>query len=228
MGWDVVPSDCAAARAASRVTGPVRLRIALKLLSATQQEAAGLNLFSRSSVASATASLGHEVGELIRAEGRIVALPAPRSASFDFGDGGPEACLSAPMGDLITSHVSTGAPSIEVYVQSGPPLPLGLDLDSLPEGPTPAEREVGRSKILAEATGRDGTVARTLVDTPTGYRFTELSAVEIARRVLVDDHAPASGPRSPPTDPSSSSPSPTATAPTCEPPPAHPGVATHE
>ncbi|WP_151414741.1 hypothetical protein [Streptomyces griseus] len=94
------------------------------------------------------------------------------------------------MGDLITSHVSTGAPSIEVYVQSGPPLPLGLDLDSLPEGPTPAEREVGRSKILAEATGRDGTVARTLVDTPTGYRFTELSAVEIARRVLVDDHAP--------------------------------------
>ncbi|MFE2974575.1 saccharopine dehydrogenase family protein [Streptomyces sp. NPDC059258] len=189
-GWDVVPSDCVAAHAASRVTDPVRLRIALKLLSATPQEAVGLNLFSRGSVASASAGLGHDVGALVRADGEIVALAEPKSARFDFGDGGPEDCLSAPMGDLITSHVSTGAPSIEVYVQTGLPLPLGLDLNTLPEGPTAAEREVGRSKVVAEATGRDGTVARTLVDTPTGYRFTQHSAVEIARRVLAGTHTP--------------------------------------
>ncbi|MFD7771307.1 hypothetical protein [Streptomyces sp. NPDC059787] len=90
----------------------------------------------------------------------IVALPEPKSARFDFGDGGPEECVSAPMGDLITSHVSTGAPSIGVYVQTGLPLPIGLGLDALPDGPTAAEREVGRSK----AVGRDGTVARALYE----------------------------------------------------------------
>ncbi|WP_320783514.1 saccharopine dehydrogenase family protein [Streptomyces sp. CRN 30] len=189
-GWDVVPSDCVAAHAAARVTDPVRLRIALKLLSATPEEAAGLNLFSRGSVASATAGLGEDVGALVRADGEIVALPEPKSAAFDFGDGGPEECVLAPMGDLITSHVSTGAPSIEVYVETGLPLPVGLDVDALPDGPTAAEREVGRSKVVAEAVGRDGTVARALIDTPTGYRFTQLSAVEIARRVLAGAYTP--------------------------------------
>ncbi|MFC9030834.1 saccharopine dehydrogenase family protein [Streptomyces arboris] len=188
-GWDVVPSDCVAAHAAARVTDPVRLRIALKLLSATPQEAAGLNLFSRGSVVSATTGLGDDVGALVRADGDIVALPEPKSARFDFGDG-PEECVSAPMGDLITSHVSTGTPSIEVYVETGLPLPIGLDLDALPDGPTAAEREVGRSKVIAEAVGRDGTVARALIDTPTGYRFTQLSAVEIARRVLAGVYTP--------------------------------------
>jgi short subunit dehydrogenase-like uncharacterized protein len=182
-GWDVVPSDCVAAYAAARVTEPVRLRIALKLLSATPEEAAGLNLFSRGSIASATEGIG-ELGALVRADGEIVTLPQPKTASFDFGDAGPEICASASMGDLITSHVSTGAGTIEVYVQAGQPLPIDLDLAALPDGPSAAEREVGRSKIVAEATGRDGTVARALIDTPTGYRFTQLSSMEIARRVL--------------------------------------------
>ncbi|MCW2900492.1 MAG: Saccharopine dehydrogenase [Streptosporangiaceae bacterium] len=182
-GWDVVPSDCVAAHAAARVTDPIRLRIALKLLSASPEEAAGLNLFSRGSIASATEGIG-ELGALVRADGDIVTLPEPKTASFDFGDGGPEACVSAPMGDLVTSHVSTGVPTIEVYVQTGQPLPIDIDLDALPDGPTAAEREVGRSKVVAEATGRDGSVARALIDTPTGYRFTQHSSVEIARRVL--------------------------------------------
>ncbi|WP_327104240.1 saccharopine dehydrogenase family protein [Nonomuraea glycinis] len=186
-GRDVVPSDCVAAYAAARVTEPVRLRIALKLLSATPEEAAGLNLFSRGSIASAAEGIGG-LGALVRAGGEIVTLPVPKSAPFDFGDGGPEECVSAPMGDLITAYVSTGAPDIEVYVQSGQPLPIDLDLTVLPDGPTAAERQVGRSKVIAEATGRDGTVARALIDTPTGYRFTQLSAVEIARRVLAGSY----------------------------------------
>jgi hypothetical protein len=38
-------------------------------------------------------------------------------------------------------------------------------------------------------TGSDGSVARSLIDTPSGYTFTPLSAVEIARRVLEDGAA---------------------------------------
>ncbi|MBM7443027.1 trans-acting enoyl reductase family protein [Streptomyces sp. HB132] len=182
-GWDVVPSDCVAAHAAARVAEPVGLRLALKLLSATPEESEGLNLFSRGSIVSATEGIG-DLGVLVRSDGDIVALPEPRVASFDFGDDGPEECVSVSMGDLITSHHATGVPSIEVYVQVGQPLPIDLDLAALPDGPTAQEREVGRSKVVAEVTGRDGSVVRSLIETPTGYRFTQLSSVEIARRVL--------------------------------------------
>ncbi|MFJ8405697.1 saccharopine dehydrogenase family protein [Streptomyces microflavus] len=182
-GWDVVPSDCVAAHAAARVTEPVSLRLALKLLSATPEEAESLNLFSRGSIISATEGIG-DLGMLVRKDGDIVALPEPKAASFDFGDDGLEECVSVSMGDLITSYYATGVPSIEVYVQVGQPLPIDLDLSKLPDGPTAQERQVGRSKVVAEVTGRDGNVARALIDTPTGYRFTQLSSVEIARRVL--------------------------------------------
>ncbi|MFH8467682.1 saccharopine dehydrogenase family protein [Streptomyces sp. NPDC017991] len=188
-GWDVVPSDCVAAHAAARVADPVSLRLALKLLSATPEEAEGLNLFSRGSIVSATEGIG-DLGVLVRADGDIVTLAEPKTASFDFGDDGMEECVSASMGDLITSHYATGVPSIEVYVQLGQPLPIDLDLSALPDGPTAQEREVGRSKVVAEVTGRDGSVARALIDTPTGYRFTQLSSVEIARRVLAGSFTP--------------------------------------
>ncbi|MBZ6089016.1 MULTISPECIES: saccharopine dehydrogenase family protein [Streptomyces] len=188
-GWDVVPSDSVAAHTAARVTDPVSLRLALKLLSATPEEAAGLNLFSRGSIVSATEGIG-DLGVLVRTDGDIVTLKEPKVASFDFGDSGPEEAVSASMGDLVTSHFATGIPSIEVYVQAGQPLPIDLDLSALPDGPTAEEREVGRSKVVAEVTGRDGRVARSLIDTPTGYRFTQLSSVEIARRVLAGSFAP--------------------------------------
>ncbi|WP_328491976.1 saccharopine dehydrogenase NADP-binding domain-containing protein [Streptomyces sp. NBC_00414] len=189
VGWDVVPSDCVAAHTAARVADPVGLRLALKLLSATPEEAEGLNLFSRGSIVSATEGIG-DLGVLVRTDGDIVTLPEPRVASFDFGDDGPQECVSASMGDLITSHYATGIPSIEVYVQIGQPLPIDLDLSALPDGPTARERQIGRSRIVAEVTGRDGSVARSMIDTPTGYRFTQLSSVEIARRVLAGSFTP--------------------------------------
>ncbi|MFD6285744.1 saccharopine dehydrogenase family protein [Streptomyces sp. NPDC060205] len=189
VGWDVVPSDSVAAHAAARVAEPTTLRLALKLLSATPEEAEGLNLFSRGSIASATEGIG-DLGTLVRTDGDIVALPEPKVAFFDFDDDGPEESVSVSMGDLITSHYALGIPSIEVYVQLGQPLPVDLDLSALPDGPTAREREVGRSKVVAEVTGRDGTVVRSLIDTPTGYRFTQLSSVEIARRVLAGSFTP--------------------------------------
>ncbi|MFF1683070.1 hypothetical protein ACFVYG_44440 [Streptomyces sp. NPDC058256] len=39
-------------------------------------------------------------------------------------------------------------------------------------------------------TGRDGSAARALIDTPAGCGFTQLSSVEIARRVLAGSFTP--------------------------------------
>ncbi|WNG14640.1 saccharopine dehydrogenase family protein [Cystobacter fuscus] len=178
VGWDVVPSDCLALHTSRRVPRPHRLRLALKHFGG----------ISRGSARSAGAIL--QLESLVREEGQLVASTAPARESFDFGEG-PEDCLRMPMGDLITAWKSTGVPNIEEFAQVGltalaaPPDPM-----TMPEGPTEEERNAGRSKVVAEVTDRDGTVVRSLIDTPSGYTYTQLSAVELARRVVGGEYKP--------------------------------------
>jgi short subunit dehydrogenase-like uncharacterized protein len=163
-GWDVVPSDCLALHTARRVTDPARLTIALRVTGG----------FSEGSLASA-AGIG-DLGVLVRAGGRIVD-GEPGSLAVDFG-AGPTECAPAAMGDLITGWHSTGIGDIRVY--------LAADFPEVTDGPGPTaeQRAASRYQAFAEVVGRDGTVARSLIDTPSGYTFTPLSGTEIARRVL--------------------------------------------
>lgn len=190
VGWDVVPSDCLAAHTVRRVARPHRLKIGLKLYRGPNviEDFAGGSMFSRGSLAS-TGSIG-ELGALVRSAGSITTLPEPISTTLDFGDG-PENAVLLPMGDLVTAWRSTAVPNIEVYFENGRALPAPRgNLADLPEGPTERQRALGRSRAAAEVTDRDGTVVRSYVDTPTGYGFTRLSAVEIARRVLAAEPEP--------------------------------------
>ncbi|WIX98259.1 saccharopine dehydrogenase NADP-binding domain-containing protein [Amycolatopsis mongoliensis] len=165
-GWDVVPSDCLALHTARRTAEPEKLTIALRVTGG----------FSRGSLASSAGI--EDLGILVRRSGELVRLETTAPRTFDFGNG-PEKCVPVPMGDLITAPHSTGLGDVEVY--------LGTD-DGFPattgDGPTAEERAQGRYFALAEVTGHDGRVARSLVTTPTGYTFTQHSSVEIARRVL--------------------------------------------
>jgi short subunit dehydrogenase-like uncharacterized protein len=173
VGWDVVPSDAVAVRAAGRTPRPVRLRVALKVTGG----------FSRGSVSSA-AGIGDLIG-LVRSEGELIRLPAPAPAAFDFGTG-PEDFAPVPMGDLITAWHSTGLRNIEVFMRSEGAIPTPGE--QLPDGPTAAERAVGRYWALAEVTDADGSVVRSVIETPTGYMYTQLSAVAAAGRVLDGQH----------------------------------------
>ncbi|HEX6344407.1 saccharopine dehydrogenase family protein [Umezawaea sp.] len=189
-GWDVVPSDGLAAHTARRVPRPRTLKIGLKLYRGPDPDEvfAGGSMFSRGSLAS-NGSIG-ELGALVRADGRITALPEPTTALLDYGDG-PESSVLLPMGDLVTAWRSTGVPNIEVYFENGRALPAPSgDLADLPDGPTERQRALGRSRVAVEVTDHDGTVVRSFADTPTGYGFTRLSTVEIARRVLAGDVRP--------------------------------------
>ncbi|MCP2265505.1 saccharopine dehydrogenase family protein [Promicromonospora thailandica] len=167
-GWDVVPSDCLAVHTARRVSDPVRLTIALRVTGG----------FSRGSLASSAGI--EDLGALVRRGGELTRLASAPSRTFDFGNG-PEECVLAPMGDLITGRRSTGIADIEVFLGTDQGFPDG---DDMAQGPSEQERAHGRYLAMAEVTGRDGQVARSLIDTPTGYTYTQLSSVEIARRVL--------------------------------------------
>ncbi len=193
VGFDVVPSDCLAAHVAARVDEPLRLRLAI----------AGIGgRMSRGTAKTAIESLGD--GLRVRHDGIIQPRPAGSlERHFDFG-AGPTRGIAMPWGDVSTAFHSTGVPNIEVYfVLSGAapkllkasrllapllrqPLVerlLKRRIDAMPEGPSEAERDGARAFLLAEVEGAEGSAARTLLETPSGYALTPVAALEAARRV---------------------------------------------
>jgi short subunit dehydrogenase-like uncharacterized protein len=182
-GWDVVPSDALAVRTAARVADPVSLTLALKIFVGAPGDRIPL-LFSRGSMTSAL-GFGAFAGS-VRSRGVIVQRTDVPPRMVDFGSG-PEEVVLAPMGDLVTGWRSTGILDIAVYVAGGVPIPTPTPGTELPAGPGTEDRAIGRARVHAQVVGRDGSVAEGLVDTPTGYGFTAIAAVEIAGRIL-DGH----------------------------------------
>jgi short subunit dehydrogenase-like uncharacterized protein len=136
---------------------------------------------SRGSAISASEIIG--AGLMARIDGRLVATPDAQPQLFDFGNG-PVLCAPLSFGDLITAWHSTAIPNIAMYVHvTGDAFPTG-DLAQLPDGPSAEQRLAQPAHAVAEVTGADGTVARSVIGTVNGYSYTPLAAVEAARRVL--------------------------------------------
>ncbi|WP_026083213.1 saccharopine dehydrogenase family protein [Pseudomonas tolaasii] len=171
VGWDVVPTDCLAMHVASRVQQPHALKIALQVP----------GTMSRGSAMSVGEIIG--AGVMARVDGELVATPDAPLQHLDFGDG---LALCAPLsfGDLVSAWHSSAIPNIAMFVHvTGEAFPEG-DLSLLPDGPTQTQRDAHRARAVAEVTGADGTVARSVIETVNGYSYTPLAAVEAARRVL--------------------------------------------
>ena len=194
VGFDVVPTDCLAVHTASRVEDPTLLRLAI----------AGMDGgVSRGTAKSAVESLGD--GLRVRQDGILQTRP-PGSLEHDFDFGaGPTRGLAMPWGDVATAFHSTGIPNIEVYFILSGRMPLilkasrfvtpllGLPIvqrflkrrvDAMPEGPDEATRLGTRALLLAEVEGPGGQIARSLLETPSGYALTPPAAVEAARRAV--------------------------------------------
>ncbi|WP_223416265.1 MULTISPECIES: saccharopine dehydrogenase family protein [unclassified Pseudomonas] len=177
VGWDVVPTDCLAMHVARRVQGPQSLRVALQVAGS----------MSRGSALSVSEIMG--AGLLARVGGELVSTPDAQPEHFDFGDG-PVLCAPLSFGDLVTGWHSTGIPDIAMFVHiTGDAFPEG-DLSQLPDGPSAQQREAHRARAVAEVTGADGSVARSVIETVNGYTYTPLAAVEVARRVLNNERRP--------------------------------------
>lgn len=171
VGWDVVPTDCLAMHVANRVQQPQSLKIALQVPGS----------MSRGSAMSVGEIIG--AGVMARIDGQLVATPDAQPQHLDFGDG-PALCAPLSFGDLVTAWHSSAIPNIAMFVHiTGEAFPEG-DLSMLPDGPTQAQRDAHRARAVAEVTGVDGTVARSVIETVNGYSYTPLAAVEAARRVL--------------------------------------------
>lgn len=173
-----VSFDPLALHTARRVPNPVRLRLAFKYSGG----------FTPGSVASSANIV--KAGILVRRNSELIQLPSAPAQPFDFGDG-PEDCLPTPLGGVVLGWKSTGIPAIEEYFQMALPAADSATISAAPEAmDTPSAAVPARSKLLAEVTDADGTVVRSMLDTPPGYEMTIFSAVAVAQRVLRGDFKP--------------------------------------
>jgi short subunit dehydrogenase-like uncharacterized protein len=190
-GFDVVPTDCLAAYAASKLERPASLVLALR----------GLESASQGSLRTAIRQVSKPV--LCRRAGVIVALDDRSPRWIDFGSG-DEPCVPVSWGDVATAFHSTGVGNITVYFRRtkllrsadtlgklfGPLLRsrigqrgLAAIVRGFPEGPSQAERNGHRGTIWAEAIDRSGKSARASLSTHDPYDFTANSALEISSRI---------------------------------------------
>lgn len=156
----------------NRVKNPVSLRTAFKYSGG----------FTPGSIASSANIVN--AGILVRKNGEIKKLAEASPASFDFGSG-LEECFPTPLGGVILCHKSTGIENIEEYFQMALPAASGetatVGLSGQPDTTPLAEQ---RSKIVAEVTGRDGEILRSMIDMPSGYMPTVTSSIEIVSKAL--------------------------------------------
>jgi short subunit dehydrogenase-like uncharacterized protein len=195
VGFDVVPTDCLAARLKEALPDATHLVLAFYTDKGS---------VSRGTMKTMIESLPH--AGAIRKDGRIIPVPiAFDSREIDFGRGGRRWAMTIPWGDVSTAYHSTGIPNIRVYSGTPPSqirrmkrlAPL-LPLAGWPPikrfaqrwverrvtGPTPEQRETARVYLWGQAKNAAGRTVTSTLETPEAYRFTAESAVAAVKRVL--------------------------------------------
>jgi short subunit dehydrogenase-like uncharacterized protein len=104
VGFDVVPTDCLAARVAARLPGATHLELAFATRGGVSRGTA------------LTAIEGLDQGSAERVDGRIVALPSGAvSRRIPFADK-ERHCVGIPWGDVSTAFYSTGIPNVRTLM----------------------------------------------------------------------------------------------------------------
>jgi short subunit dehydrogenase-like uncharacterized protein len=194
VGFDVVPTDCLAARLAAALPDATHLTLAFTSEGGST---------SRGTMKTMVESLPY--AGAVRRNGHIVPVPMAMDArKFEFTCGSRWA-TTIPWGDVSTAFHTTGIPNIRVYSGAPPSaikrmrrmrpfLPLaGLTpvkrlaqwwIGRTVTGPDEEVRRTARVCLWGEVHNAAGEVRRATAETPEGYAFTAMASVECAARVL--------------------------------------------
>src|SRR6185369_9533415 len=202
VGFDVVPSDCLAARLKRALPDVTELVLAFT------SDRGGISRGTLKTMIESLPGAG-----AVRRDGKIIPVKVAYDArEIDFGGAfGKRWAMTIPWGDVATAFYSTGIPNIRVYTGTplaairrarlfAPFLPLaGLKpvkrflqrrVDRREPGPGPEVREKARSYLWGEVKNAAGITVTATLETPEGYRLTALSAVECARRAAAGQVPP--------------------------------------
>jgi len=199
VGFDVIPTDCIAARLKEALPDADRL---------------ALGFDSRSSFSPGTARTsveGLKYGGRIRKNDKIKTVPlAYQSRDIDFGNGTKHA-VTIPWGDIATAWFSTGIDDIEVFIPMAPSAATRLRrLDRLRPllglapvqallkhlvarrilGPDSAQRKKARSYVWGEAQNRAGKKVTARIQTANGYDVTTEGALFAVEFLQQNERAP--------------------------------------
>jgi short subunit dehydrogenase-like uncharacterized protein len=195
VGFDVVPTDCMAAKLHAALPDATALEL-------------GFSVGMQMSPGTAKTTVeGLHVGALVRRDGQIVALRGPRTRELPF-PGGPRFGMSVPWGDLVTAFHSTGIPNITVYMAMSPrvakwapmlrfwapvlrmPATIGFLQKRAGKralGPSEKLRKTGRTLVWGRVENAAGVAVEGHLDVPETYELTIEASLESALRVLRGD-----------------------------------------
>lgn len=199
VGFDVVPSDCLAARLAEALPD------ATELVLAFATDRGGVSRGTLKTMIENLPGAG-----AIRKDGKIVPVPiAWDTREIDFGGSlGTRMTMTIPWGDVSTAWHSTGIPDIRVYTGTAPsqvrrlrrlapfvplagwkPLKRFLQrrVDRLKAGPSEGVRKTARTFLWGEVKNAAGARVTARLETPEAYQLTAFSAVECARRAAAGE-----------------------------------------
>jgi len=192
-GFDVVASDCLAARVARRLPAATLLRV-------------GFDKSDAMSIGSlkTTLEMGGK-GVLVRRGGKLGRVtPGSLTHHFDYGNG-PQISCAVNLGDVSSAFYSTGISNIEAYMRATPQVwgatsanrywgsLLGMpswqafmkaQSRRFSSDPTPEERNRGWGVLVAEASESQGGCERSRMRTCDVYWYTALSVVGVVEKVL--------------------------------------------
>ena len=195
-GFDVVPTDCAAAMLKAALPEAEELWL-------------GFDAGQRMSPGTAKTMMEYAgQGGKVRRGGKITPYPVGAGIqTLDFGRG-PTRAMPVPWGDVASAYYSTGIPNITVFT----PMPIGLELTTRAlavltrsaavtgwlqnligarlAGPTAEQREAGPAYVFGRVTAPDGRTKEIRLTTPNGYTLTVLSAVAMTEHLLAGDFTP--------------------------------------
>lgn len=193
VGFDVIPTDCIAARLNALVPNAVELKL-------------GFDSRSRMSQGTAKTSIERmHLGGAVRRDGEIINVPlAYKTTTIDFG-GGSKHAMTIPWGDVATAYYTTEIPNIEVYIPASPKLTkrlrrlnwvrwlLGFNriqnwmkkkISQQPAGPDDDERKNNPTYVWGEIRDARGRIESLRVKVKNGYTLTAYGAVDVAQYVL--------------------------------------------
>lgn len=200
VGFDVVPSDCLAAKLAAALPEAVELELAFTSVGGS---------WSAGTLKTMVEGLPH-LGA-VRRGGKIVPVPAAwREKSIELGCG-RRRVVTIPWGDVSTAFHSTGIPDVRVYTAMPPKtirwlrrlrflLPvLGVGavkkriaefVEARFSGPDERTREEARMYLWGRAADAAGEEVSLTMETPEGYTLTATASVECVRRLLAGEVEP--------------------------------------
>ena len=197
VGFDVVPTDCIARHLKDRLPEAVDLTLAFY----------GLGRISHGTRSTMTMNVGK--GGAIRKDGKITSVPAAwMTRELDFGEV-TKTGVTIPWGDVSTAFYTTGIPNIKVFtvmpekqikmlkmsrylgwLMASGPVQNYLQ-NQIPEGgPSAEEREKGKMYVWGRAEDKNGKAVESRLLGPEGYKFTMLTALRIAERIIDGEFKP--------------------------------------